>query len=125
MPSTTNPDGSVTYSITVPAPITVTRDAAGVYSAAGQVFAIGTDPKTDQDWQQLAAGSIAIIDEHAATVEATRLAARDALASALYTSDTQANPGAGPWSVLTDDARQPYRDRADALGPLGVTAVIQ
>lgn len=121
MPMTTNADGTVTYSITVPTPITVTREAGDIYRAGGAVYAIGADPANHPYWHDLAAGTIAILDAHAATMDATALAARDALAKALYETDA---PGGDPWSILSDAGRQPYRDRADILGPLGVSAVI-
>jgi hypothetical protein len=109
----------------VPAPIAVTlEDNGSTYRAGGATFIASPDSPDDSAWLQLLAGQLAIADEREARAEATKLAARDALASALYSADVAGNTGAGPWSVLTDDARAPYRTKADSLGSLGVSAVI-
>jgi hypothetical protein len=106
----------------VPAPIPVTlEDNGNTYRAGGATYIASPDAAEGAAWLQLLAGSIAIADERAARADATKLAARDALASALYSADGGI---LGPWSVLADTDRAPYQAKADSLGSLGVSAVI-
>jgi hypothetical protein len=125
MPHTINADGSATYSITVAGPVAVTVDDNGnTYRAGGATYVGSPDAPSGTDWLQQLAGHIAICDERDARAEATKNAARDALAAALYAADVAAVPGAAPWPVLADTDRGPYRVKADSLGSLGVSAVI-
>jgi len=118
MALTTNTDGSVTYSITVPAALTVTHDTASAFYAAGGTQV--ADGMNQRDaWKQQIAGCIAIYDQMQLDAGAARLAARDALAAALYAAD---GATAGPWSGLTATAQAPYQTKADSLGSLGVSA---
>jgi hypothetical protein len=122
---TINPDGSVTYAVTVPALLAVTVDDNGnTYRAGGATYVGSPDALELPAWLQLIAGSIAICDEREARAEATKSAARDALAAALYAADVPLGTAADPWSILSDDTRSPYRVKADSLGSLGVSAVI-
>jgi hypothetical protein len=121
MPHTINADGTATYSLAVPEPLTVTLSADGSYTSGGATYIPSPDSPDDSAWLQLLAGQIAIADERAARADATKRAARDALAAALYNADGGI---LGPWSVLADTDRAPYQSKADTLGSLGVSAVI-
>lgn len=119
MPTTINADGSVTYSVTIPALLTVSRDAAGgTYTAGGSTAAMPIPGVTA--WRQHLAELIAISDamEHDEREAADEAAT--ALAAALYSSDVADVPDATPFGELTDDDTRSYRRRARRLAQLGV-----
>ncbi len=119
MALTTNADGTVTYSVTVPAAFPVTLDAAkGVYTAGPAVLALLPGQDLDPATIGQVAAYIAIIDRITADVALSKAAANVRLAQALYAGDA---PGS-PWADLNAADQAAYISRAESLAALGVTA---
>ena len=129
MPTTINADGSATYSITIPAPLTVTREPgapghSGAYHAGGATVAADWADLNGDGWATHIAGLIAIQDRAQHDFEATRQSTLDALAGALYTADivveTAPIEEQPAFAELPDDAAAGYHKRALVLDSLGV-----
>ena len=120
MALTTNADGTVTYSVTVPAAIAVTRDdAKGIYTAGPAVVQAPSAGLDDYPAVvERIAANIAIVDQVAADVAMAKAAANVRLAQALYAGDA---PGAA-WADLDAAGQAGYIARAESLAALGVTA---
>jgi hypothetical protein len=121
MTTTLNPDGSATYSITVPEPLTITREGKNRYSAGGSVFVHDLAAADVPAWREQIAASIVIHDAIHADAALEAGAAVSALAETLYVADVADLPEAAPFVELEDQEIDGYRKRAAVLDALGVT----
>jgi hypothetical protein len=121
MAMTINPDGTATYSITVPAPLAVDRDGTtGRYAAGRSTFVYDLERGDVAAWREQIAASIAIHDRMHADADAAKQVAVEALAETLYVADVADIPEPTPFVELDDPDVRGYRRRAKRLADLGV-----
>jgi hypothetical protein len=123
MTTTRNTDGTVTYTVTQPTPLTI-DDCKNLEQLADRHYsgpgAIALVPELRKE----AAARIALADLVETRQARLEKNERYALAAKLYAVDVADVPGADTWSGLTADDCAPYLAKAGALRSLGVVAVI-